>query len=366
MASSLKISKLKDWIDTGGKPLVIAGPCSAESEQQVLHTASALKKDPRVNIFRAGVWKPRTRPGGFEGKGETALGWLQKVRAMTGLPVAVEVAEPAHVRLALKYNVDVLWIGARTVVSPFAVQKIVDALEGKDIPVLIKNPVHPDVSLWLGAIERFAKAGHSKIVAVHRGFYFFHKSPYRNAPMWEIPIELKRRLPGIPLICDPSHIAGKRELIADISQKALDLEMEGLMIESHIEPAKALSDKEQQITPEALSALLSRLVIRQKTKPLSHDKLEELRSEIDKIDAELLHVLARRMGIVKEIGEYKKQKNITILQLKRWRNLVRDRLAMGKEQGLDEEFLKMILNIVHNESIRIQSGIFRQPDGENY
>ncbi len=356
----MKIEPINSWIDTQGKPLVIAGPCSAESEEQVMATAMALQQDSRVKIFRAGVWKPRTRPGGFEGVGEDALQWLRRVKEETSLLTATEVAEVEHVHLALKYKVDILWIGARTVVNPFALNKLVQALEGRDIPILIKNPIHPDINLWLGAIERFQKAGHTKLVAIHRGFYFFHKSPYRNAPMWEIPIELKSSMPELPIICDPSHITGNREMIADVSQKALDLEMEGLMIESHINPEVALSDKAQQLTPMRLFEVLDQLVVRQKNRSVSNGHLEQLRSEIDKIDAELLHVLSRRMEIIHSIGDYKKEKEITILQLKRWRNLIHDRIQMGKEQGLDPVFLKEILTIVHKESIRLQSEIFKE------
>ncbi len=356
------IAPLRSWIDTGGRPLIIAGPCSAESEQQLVETARELQRDHRIKVFRAGIWKPRTRPGSFEGLGEKALPWLRRVKKETGLLTATEVAEPEHVKLALKYGLDVLWVGARTVVSPFAVAKLAEELKGVDIPVMIKNPVHPDVDLWLGAIERFRKAGIRKLVAVHRGFYFFHKSPFRNAPMWEIPIALKSALPEIPIICDPSHIAGQRALIGDISQKALDLELDGLMIESHIHPQQALSDSQQQLTPEALSHLLDRLQIRQRTTPVANDKLEELRAEIDKIDAELLHVLARRMEIIDQIGAYKKHNNITILQLKRWQNIIAERLQMGTEYGLYDEFLHKLLNIVHEESIRRQAEIFR--DGE--
>ena len=353
------IAPLQSWIDTGGRPLVIAGPCSAESERQLIETARRLRQDNRIKVFRAGLWKPRTRPDSFEGLGAKALPWLRRVKEETGLLTATEVAEPEHIRLALEYGVDILWIGARTVVSPFIIAKLAEALQGVDIPVMIKNPVHPDVHLWLGAIERFQKAGIRKLAAVHRGFYFFHKSPFRNAPMWEIPIALKSELPSIPIICDPSHISGQRALIGDISQKALDLEMEGLMIESHLHPEKALSDSQQQLTPEALFHLLDQLQIRQKSNRIANNKLEELRAEIDKIDAELLHVLARRMEIIDQIGLYKKHNNITILQLKRWRNIIAERLQMGTEYGLYDEFLHKLLQIVHEESIRRQAEIFK-------
>jgi chorismate mutase len=359
MDKEFQIRALPEWINTDGKPLVIAGPCSAESETQMMATAKQLAEDYRVKIFRAGVWKPRTRPGGFEGMGEEALSWLAQVKQETRLATITEVAEPEHVKLALKYDVDMLWIGARTVVNPFAVEKLAQELKGVDIPVMVKNPVHPDANLWMGAIERFYKAGIRKLVAIHRGFYFFHKSPYRNAPMWEVPIALKSKMPQLPILCDPSHISGKRDLIEDISQKALDLEMDGLMIESHYSPDTAMSDKQQQLLPADLRRMLDRLKIRQRHYANLRSKLEDLRSEIDKIDAELLHVLARRMEIIDRIGDYKKENDITILQLKRWRNIITERLQMGTEQGLDEAFLNKILNIVHEESIRRQAEIFK-------
>ncbi|MDB4303359.1 bifunctional 3-deoxy-7-phosphoheptulonate synthase/chorismate mutase type II [Desulfosarcina sp.] len=359
--SKLNIAALKDWTNQSEFPLIISGPCSAESEKQVLETAREIAKIPEVKIFRAGIWKPRTRPGSFEGVGIKGLTWLQKVRKETGLLIAVEVANPQHVEAALKHEVDILWIGARTVVNPFSMQELATSIEGVDIPVMIKNPVNPDLSLWIGAIERFYLAGIKRIAAIHRGFYLFDKSPYRNAPMWEIPIELKRQLPGLPIICDPSHIAGERELLPEIAQKALDLEMNGLMIEVHRNPDEALTDPQQQITPSGLRRLLDSLIIRRETGNTEfQSKLDELRSEIDKIDAELLQILTNRMQLIDEIGHYKNENNITILQLKRWSNLVKDRLARGVRSGLDRNFLQKLLEIVHTESIRRQTEIYNE------
>ena len=360
MASIASTYHVNEWLKSEHGPTVISGPCSAETEEQVLSTAKLLAEIPQVKIFRAGIWKPRTRPGMFEGVGEVGLKWLNRVQNETGLKVAVEVAYPAHIDLALKYNIDILWIGARTVVNPFSLQELANALKGVDVPVMIKNPVNPDINLWIGAIERIMNAGIERIAAVHRGFYFFDKSPYRNAPMWEIPIELKRLFPKIPVICDPSHICGERELLLGVAQKALDLEMEGLMLESHCDPDHALTDPQQQVTPAELKILLSKLILREeKGNREFESKLEELRSEVDKIDAELMHILSRRMELVDELGYYKRDNNITILQLKRWSNIVRDRLKTGLNSGLEKEFLQKLLEIVHNESIRRQTEIYK-------
>lgn len=342
-------------------PLVIAGPCSAESEGQMLRTARQLAQIPEVKVFRAGIWKPRTRPGEFEGFGETALPWLEKVKKETGLKTAVEVAKPLHVELALKYDVDILWLGARTVVSPFVVQEIAEALKGTSVTVMVKNPIIPDLKLWLGAIERIHSAGIGQILAIHRGFHYFEKSAYRNAPMWEIAIELKRLLPQMPIITDPSHIAGKRELLQEIAQKSFDLEMDGLMIETHENPAQALSDAEQQLTPAALQQLLKQLVLRKRSgNPEFELKLESLRTEIDKLDGELLQILAKRMEITDEIGEYKRDNNITILQMKRWAGIIKDRLSIGMHMGLNEDFLSDLLKLIHKESIFRQTEILNQ------
>mgnify|MGYP002725467105 CR=1 FL=1 len=361
MSPKLKILPLNDWINTDGKPLVISGPCSAESENQVVQTALRLATIKQVNVFRAGIWKPRTRPGDFDGVGEKGLKWLKQVKQETGLLTAVEVADAKHVELALKHEVDILWIGARTVVNPFSVQAITEALAGVNIPIMVKNPVNPDIKLWLGAIERFNALGINKLVAIHRGFHYFEKSPFRNAPMWEIPIELKRIVPTLPIIVDPSHICGRKDLIETIAQKALDLEMDGLMIESHLDPKNALTDSAQQITPASLQKLLNKLVIRHKKGDIDFQhKLEELRTEIDKLDGELLQILAKRMEIIDEIGDYKSENNITILQMKRWAGMIKDRLSIGTHLGLGDVFLKKLLNLIHKESIQRQEDIFKK------
>ncbi len=361
MSPKLKILPLKEWIDTKSLPLVVAGPCSAESEDQLMDTARQLASVRQVNILRAGIWKPRTRPGDFDGVGEQGLKWLQQVKKETGLLTTVEVADSRHVELALKYGVDILWVGARTVVNPFSVQAIAEAVSGVNIPIMVKNPLTPDIKLWLGAIERFNAVGINKLVAIHRGFHYFEKSPFRNAPMWEIPIELKRIAPTLPIIVDPSHICGQRDLIDSISQKALDLEMDGLMIESHRDPENALTDAAQQLTPANLQKLLNKLVIRtEKGDQKFQHKLEELRTEIDKLDGELLQILSKRMEIIDEIGDYKRKNDITILQMKRWVGIIKDRMAIGTHLGLDSVFLKKLLNLIHKESIQRQENIFKK------
>jgi len=361
LSPKLKILPLKEWIDTKSLPLVVAGPCSAESEDQLMDTARQLASVRQVNILRAGIWKPRTRPGDFDGVGEQGLKWLQQVKKETGLLTTVEVADSRHVELALKYGVDILWVGARTVVNPFSVQAIAEAVSGVNIPIMVKNPLTPDIKLWLGAIERFNAVGINKLVAIHRGFHYFEKSPFRNAPMWEIPIELKRIAPTLPIIVDPSHICGQRDLIDSISQKALDLEMDGLMIESHRDPENALTDAAQQLTPANLQKLLNKLVIRtEKGDQKFQHKLEELRTEIDKLDGELLQILSKRMEIIDEIGDYKRKNDITILQMKRWVGIIKDRMAIGTHLGLDSVFLKKLLNLIHKESIQRQENIFKK------
>lgn len=346
------------WIPSGGRPLVIAGPCSAESEAQVMQTAHALKEISRVKVFRAGIWKPRTRPGSFEGVGTAGLSWLMRVKKETGLLTTVEVASPQHVEQALAHGIDILWIGARTVVNPFSVQELAESLSGVDIPVMIKNPLNPDLSLWIGAIERFYKNGITKLAAVHRGFYQFEKTSYRNPPQWEIPIELKRRLPGIPVLCDPSHIGGNRNMIRPVSQQALDLEVDGLMIETHPDPDKAWSDAAQQITPESLKEILESLIIRETSGNLEFERnLEVLRHEVDLIDYEMIRLLAQRMGIAEEMGRYKYAHNITILQLQRWKELFADRIKKGSKAGLDTKFLAALLQLVHEQSIQIQTNV---------
>ncbi len=358
MEKQFDITPLGDWLPTGNFPLVISGPCSAETHDQVIGTALKLAAIPQVKVFRTGLWKPRTRPSSFEGIGNIGLEWLSEVRQRTGLLTAVEIARPEHVEACLKHKVDILWLGARTVVNPFSVQELAEALKGVDIPVMVKNPLNPDISLWLGALERLNKSGIHKLIAIHRGFYYYRHSLYRNQPMWEIPIELQRLVPGLPVICDPSHICGRRDLLLPISQKALDLEMAGLMIESHTDPDHALTDANQQITPEDLEILLNSLVIRQSQgNPEFETKLEMLRREIDKMDAELLDILNKRMKIVDEIGQYKKENNITILQMHRWSDIYHDRFNLGSRIGLGREFLLKMLQLVHEESIRRQEEI---------
>ncbi len=361
MGTDVNILPLNQWFPNDFGRLIIAGPCSAESENQVIETAREIATIPEVKIFRAGLWKPRTRPGDFEGVGETGLHWLKRVKDEFGLKICVEVAEPGHVEMALKHNIDFLWLGARTVVNPFSVQAISEALKGTDIGVMIKNPVNPDIKLWIGAIERIHATGINKVIAIHRGFHYFEKSPFRNAPMWEIPFELKRLIPSLPILVDPSHICGNRELLATISQKAMDLEMDGLMIETHFDPSIAKTDAAQQITPKELRSLLDNLKIREMSGDIDFQiKLEELRTEIDKTDGQLLQILATRMKIIDEIGEYKKDNDITILQMKRWAGIIEDRLAIGTHLGLDEQFLKRLLLLIHKESIQRQTNIFNE------
>jgi chorismate mutase len=335
------------------RPLVIAGPCSAETEEQVMLTARELAGNG-VKIYRAGIWKPRTKPGGFEGIGTPGLAWLQRVKTETGLYVATEVATRRHVVEAVRHGLDVLWIGARTSVNPFAVQEIADALKATGFagPVLIKNPVNPDLDLWTGAIERIYNAGIRKIAAIHRGFSTYDKTLYRNLPQWALPIELKRRLPNLPLLADPSHIGGKRELVAPLSQQAMDLNYDGLMIESHCAPDKAWSDKEQQITPDVLAYILSLLVIRD-TKQTT-ESLTVLRRQIDEKDHELLSVLAQRMRISREIGQYKKEHNMPVLQTGRYDEILAKRIARAEQMGINAHCIKIVLEAIHEESIRQQ------------
>lgn len=356
--AKLDIIPLKQWMNISDRPIIISGPCSAESEKQILATARKLANIPKVTVFRAGIWKPRTRPNYFEGVGVKGLKWLQKVKSETGLKTAVEVASPQHVEQCLTHNIDMVWLGARTVVNPFSVQEITSALRGVDIPILIKNPINPDLKLWIGAIERIIQAGIHKIIAVHRGFSIGEHTQYRNLPMWEIPIELKRIIPEIPIFSDPSHICGNTKLVFIISQKAMDLNMDGLMIETHYSPKNALSDANQQLTPKQLINLINGLVIRKPFGSIEfQDKLENLRANIDEIDSKLLDILAQRMKVVKEIGAYKKDHKITIFQLKRWSFIIEDRLKTGMYYGLEKEFLLKMLEIIHLESMRLQTDI---------
>ena len=336
---------------------VIAGPCSTESEEQVMSTAMQLAAKG-CHIFRAGVWKPRTKPGGFEGHGEKALPWLQRVKEATGMLVGIEVATPEHVELALKYGIDILWIGARTSANPFAVQAISDSLKGVDIPVLVKNPVNPDLELWIGAMERINQAGIKRLAAIHRGFSSYDKKIYRNLPMWQIPIELRRRIPGLPIICDPSHIGGRRELIAPLCQQAMDLGFDGLIIESHCDPDKAWSDAKQQVTPDVLDYILSLLVIRDGT--VTTEGITTLRRQIDEIDNQVMELLSKRMRVCREIGHYKKEHNMTVLQTSRYNEILDKRGAQGSLCGMDPMFVKTVFEAIHEESVRQQMEIVNQ------
>ena len=334
-----------------------------ESEEQILATARALSLIPEVGMLRAGIWKPRTRPDAFEGKGVEGLVWLREAKQETGLPTVIEVATPEHIEQALQYEVDALWIGARTVVNPFSVQQLADALRGVDIPVFIKNPVSPDLNLWLGAFERFQKTGLSRLAAIHRGFAYYKETPFRNYPMWEIPIELTQRL-NVPLITDVSHICGNRELLQSTAQKALDLASDGLMIECHIDPDNALTDAKQQITPEALKQMLANLRFRSKQSFDVERDLAPLRAEIDDIDSELLQLLARRMEVSSRIGDYKKRNNVAVVQMDRWKKILSEHVAAGSDLGLPPELINKVFEAIHQASILRQSDLFEKEEGD--
>ena len=355
-------SKLRSWLDDLNldHPLVIAGPCSAETESQVLQIAHDLKNSD-VSIFRAGIWKPRTRPGNFEGVGSIGLKWLQKVKKETGLLITTEVANANHVKIALDHDVDVLWIGARSTVSPFIVQEIADALQNTDKIVLLKNPVNPDLSLWYGGIERLYSANIKKLGVIHRGFSTYSKTKFRNNPEWQIPIELQNKFPDLPLICDPSHICGRRDIIEETSQKALDLNFDGLMIETHNDPDNAWSDASQQITPKTLIKLMKDLVIRKESvQERSFIKeLENLRIKIDDADSQILDILGNRMKVSDEIGKIKKKQNVAILQSERWKNILKKMISDGKQRGLSEDFILKIFKAIHQESINHQEKILK-------
>lgn len=339
------------------KLTVIAGPCSAETEEQVIETARQLAYKG-CHIFRAGVWKPRTKPGGFEGNGEAALPWLKRVKEETGMLTSTEVATPEHVELALKYDIDILWVGARTSANPFAMQAIADSLQGVDIPVLVKNPVNPDLELWIGAMERINQAGVKRIAAIHRGYSSYDKKIYRNLPMWQIPIELRRRIPELPIFCDPSHIGGRRELIAPLCQQAMDLGFDGLIIECHCDPDKAWSDAKQQITPDILDYILGLLVIRDQS--VTTEGISALRKQIDDLDNQLMELLSKRMRVCREIGHYKKEHNMTVLQTSRYNEILNKRGAQGSLCGMDPNFIKTIFEAIHEESVRQQIEIINQ------
>jgi chorismate mutase len=342
------------------RPLIISGPCSAETEEQVIETCTRLAKTGRIDMLRAGIWKPRTRPGSFEGVGTKGLPWLQNAKKITGLPIAVEVATAKQAVDALHFDVDVLWIGARTTVNPFSVQEVADALRGVDVPVLIKNPINADLELWIGAVERVAKAGIKNIGLIHRGFSSYGNTEYRNAPMWHLAIEMKRRNPDMLMINDPSHICGRRDILLDVAQQAVDLDFDGLMIESHIDPDNAWSDAKQQITPEQLANLLGEVTWRREDTNSEefHSALEKLRQQINQLDDELLHLLGQRMKVAERIGQYKKDNNITILQTRRWNHILDRACKKGEKYGLSKEFITGYLDAVHMESISHQNKVF--------
>lgn len=359
MVVELKPQAAREWRGYKGRPFLISGPCSAETEEQVMATAVELARIKEVSVFRAGIWKPRTRPNSFEGVGIEGLKWLRNVKQETGLMVGIEVANEKHVYEALKYGIDLLWIGARTSVNPFTVQEISDALSGVDVMVLVKNPINPDLELWIGAIERIARAGITRLGAIHRGFSAYEKTIYRNQPNWQLPIELRRRIPELPIICDPSHISGCRDYLFEISQKAMDLNFDGLMLESHIDPDKALSDSAQQVTPDELKELLSRLVLRSPvaSDPRLLDILGELRQQIDVFDDALVDILEKRMKVAETIGQYKKENNITILQATRWDEIIKKVMINGQAKGLSREVIDTIFKAIHQESINHQMRI---------
>lgn len=355
--SNLNIVPLKDWGFNFERPVIISGPCSCETEEQMMETAKRLA-NKGVHVLRAGIWKPRTRPGMFEGIGKEGLAWLVNAGKEIGKPTTVEVATAQHVEESLAAGVDILWIGARTTVNPFSVQEVADALRGVDIPVMVKNPINPDLQLWMGSMERLNAVGITKIAAIHRGFSAYEKSKYRNIPMWELPIELRRQHPTMPIIVDPSHICGSRELIPGVAQKALDLDFDGLMIESHRDPDKAWSDAAQQVTPERLGEIISALIVRSsKLDDYAENKLEGLRAQIDRIDNYMLEIMGERMDIARKIGEFKRDNGITILQTNRWDEIINDRIKKAAKKDLTEEFVKDMMEAIHQESIRHQTKI---------
>lgn len=339
------------------RPWVIAGPCSAETEEQVMTTARNLAAKG-CHMFRAGVWKPRTKPGGFEGNGEKALPWMKRVKEETGMLISTEVATPEHVELAMKYDMDILWVGARTSANPFAMQALADAMRGLKVPVLVKNPVNPDIELWLGALERINQAGIKQLGVIHRGFSSYDKKIYRNLPMWQIPIELHRRVPELPIICDPSHIGGRRDLIAPLCQQAMDLGFDGLIVESHCNPDEAWSDAKQQVTPDILDYILSLLIVRSESS--TTEGIRMLRAQIDEIDNTLMDLLAKRFRVCREIGTFKKEHNMTVLQTGRYNEILEKRGAQASLCGMDAEFAAQVFELIHEESVRQQLAIVNQ------
>ena len=355
------LNKKQTWINKFDMPVLIAGPCSAESEKQILGTVKGMDLS-RVNVFRAGIWKPRTKPGTFEGVGEIGLNWMVKVREQTGLMLSTEVASPYHVEKCLEKDIDILWLGARTTVNPFLVQEIAESLRGTDKIVLVKNPINPDLALWVGAFERLAIQNITHLGAIHRGFSTYQKTAYRNKPKWQIPIDLRKELPEIPIICDPSHICGKRDTLFEISQKAFNLKFDGLMIETHHDPDNAWSDAKQQVTPEELKSIIHRLELRSEKVEDSflQEQLSILRAEIDELDAQMVELFAHRMGIASGIGKLKQENNIAIFQSDRWDKVLAKITKNGKERGLSKEFIEVVYKAVHQESINVQNKIMMQ------
>lgn len=363
----LHIRPLEDWWPAAGKPRLISGPCSAETRQQVVETALRLKATGTVHMLRAGLWKPRTRPDSFEGVGEQGIAWMLEAREATGLPIITEVATAQHAAICISRGIDALWIGARTTVNPFSVQELADALRGVDIPVFVKNPVNADLQLWIGAIERFNRAGITRLAAMHRGFSYYGQTIYRNKPMWEIPIALQTQFPELPIFCDPSHICGRRDLLAHVAQRALDLGMAGLMLESHITPDEAWSDAAQQVTPERLREMIGALSVRRPgadSAPQT-DELKLLREKIDRIDKQLVELLGERMNLAAEVGEYKQLHNLQVLQVERWKEIVATRSALAAELGLSKQFIAHYLEHIHKESIRRQSAVMSEGNTGN-
>ena len=353
--------KLIQKIKEAKRPFLITGPCSAESPEQVMSVSKEIAKNGNAHVLRAGIWKPRTRPDSFEGMGDVALPWLIDAGKETGLPVTTEIANRHHAELALKAGVDILWIGARTTVNPFAIQEIADFLKGVDIPVMVKNPVNPDLELWIGAFERLEKAGIKELVAIHRGFSVYKHPKYRNVPTWELPIALRERLPELPIICDPSHITGRRDLLLEVSQKAMDLNFDGLMIETHPDPDKAWSDSAQQVTPTELKSIIEHLVLRSNNISTSVvSELEELRTKIGDLDDKLFDILSARMLMSEEVGQLKKVHNITILQQNHWSNIIKSRLSQSDNYKISELFIRQIMDAIHQESIRHQTKIMNK------
>ncbi len=349
-------------VNTTNKPMIIAGPCSAETEDQLVGTARELASEGMTDVFRAGIWKPRTRPGSFEGIGYEGLHWMKSVKEETGMPIATEIASIEHLESAMKFDFDVFWIGARTTVNPFMVQNIADALKGTDVTVMIKNPVNPDLQLWIGAIERFNRAGIKRIAAIHRGFSTNSPSVFRNDPSWNLMIELKTLCPELQIIVDPSHLAGKSELVPFVSQKGLDLNASGLMVESHIRPSEAWSDAAQQLTPKGLTAMLNDMIFREAkvVDPILKDELAELRNSIDTIDEEIIQLLGRRMSVVRMISEFKKNNKVTVLQVGRWEKILNKCMGLGSALNLNEAYVKDILETIHHESIDVQTKLMNK------